>query len=103
MICFTNLVLLNLMVGCIVERIIVVAEEQEQEVSAFASESEQLEQTLSKLFSSSDLDASGDITFEEVRQMLDRQETAEILDVFGINILIPHDVLHTIMHLNQDG
>lgn len=103
LICFTNMVLLNLMVGCIVERIIVLAEEQEQEVSEFAAESQQLETTLGKLFSSSDLDASGDITYQEVRAMLDRESTAQILDTFGINISIPHDVLHTIMHLDRDG
>lgn len=101
-ICFTNLVLLNLMVGCIVERIIVVAQEQENEASEFTAESKQFKKTLNTLFQQSDMDNNGSITYQELKTMLERGTTKDIFDAFGLNIDIPPQVLYTIMHLNKD-
>lgn len=103
MIVLTNFALVNLMVGVIVERIINLSQEQETQLSSFLAESEQFRSTLSTLFQAADVDSSGDITREEVRDVLRKRETHEIMSAFGINLNIPPKTLHTIMDLERDG
>lgn len=103
MIILTNFMLVNLMVGVIVERIIHASMEQENQLASFVAESEQFRNTLQVLFQSADLDASGAVSRKEVRQLLDDPRTHEIMSAFGINLNIPPDTLHTIMDVNNDG
>eukprot|EP00931_Biecheleriopsis_adriatica_P060587 TRINITY_DN36394_c0_g1_i1.p1 TRINITY_DN36394_c0_g1~~TRINITY_DN36394_c0_g1_i1.p1 ORF type:complete len:626 (+),score=131.01 TRINITY_DN36394_c0_g1_i1:49-1926(+) len=99
----TNFCLVNLMIGVIVERIIRVAQEQEAEIASFVSESEQFKVTLRTLFDCADIDGSGEVTREEVRDLLNDTRTHDIMSAFGINVKMPPGVLHTIMDLNYDG
>jgi len=99
----TNFALVNLMVGVIVERIIHHSLEQENDLSAFVAESQQFHKTLETLFASGDLDQSGDVSVQEVRELLEDQRTREIMSAFGINLNIPATTLHTIMKLNIQG
>mmetsp|Transcript_18985 Transcript_18985/g.55041 ORF Transcript_18985/g.55041 Transcript_18985/m.55041 type:complete len:593 (+) Transcript_18985:296-2074(+) len=103
MIILTNFLLVNLMVGVIVERIIHASMEQENQLASFVAESEQFRNTLQALFDTADLDASGAISRKEVRQLLDDPRTHEIMSAFGINLDIPPETLHSIMDVNNDG
>lgn len=103
MIVLTNFCLVNLMIGVIVERIINVAQEQEQEIASFVSESEQFRMTLRTLFDCADIDGSGEVTREEVRRLLNDTRTHAIMSAFGINVKMPPAVLHTIMDISHDG
>eukprot|EP00746_Dinoflagellata_sp_MGD_P068392 gnl/MRDRNA2_/MRDRNA2_28157_c0_seq1.p1 gnl/MRDRNA2_/MRDRNA2_28157_c0~~gnl/MRDRNA2_/MRDRNA2_28157_c0_seq1.p1 ORF type:complete len:593 (-),score=103.51 gnl/MRDRNA2_/MRDRNA2_28157_c0_seq1:92-1789(-) len=99
----TNFVLVNLMVGIITENVCEAEREQDDALNSFAAESLVFRQTLQTLFNASDFDASGEITYDEVRELLKQKETIQIMGAFGLNIAIPPKTLHTIMHLNQDG
>lgn len=103
MITLTNFALVNLMVGVIVERIIHFSMEQENELSAFVAESEQFRITLNALFTESDVDKNGEVTKEEIRDLMEDQRTHEIMNAFGINLDIPTETLFTIMGLLDDG
>jgi len=103
MITLTNFALVNLMVGVIVERIITFSQEQEHELSAFVAESEQFRITLKSLFESSDYDQNGEVTKAEIRELMEKSETHEIMTAFGINLDIPAKTLHTIMDVADDG
>lgn len=101
MIVLTNFSLVNLMVGVIVERIIHNAAEQDSALSTFLDEAEQFKSTLQTLFEAADVDASGDVTKEEVRQLLNKRETHQIMRTFGINLQIPPSNLYQLMDLKQ--
>lgn len=103
MIVLTNFALVNLMVGVIVERIIFEQAEQENELVSFVAESKQFKDTLETLFLTSDYDLSGDVTKDEVRKLLKKQQTHEIFSAFGINLNIPEHTLHTIMGMKGEG
>lgn len=103
MIALTNFALVNLMVGIIVEGILRLSSEQESELQSFVAESEQFKSTLMNLFKHADIDSSGTVTREEVRELLHDRRTHDIMNAFGINLNIPPQTLHTIMDLNRDG
>jgi voltage-gated sodium channel len=103
MITLTNFALVNLMVGVIVERIIHFSLEQESELSAFVAESEQFRHTLNTLFQAADIDHNGEVTREEIRQLMEDKRTHEIMEAFGINLDIPPNTLFTIMDISTDG
>jgi len=103
MIIIMNFALVNLMVGVIVERIIRLNTEQENELASFVAESEQFRSTLQTLFDNADMDASGEVTKQEIRDLLNDARTHDIMNAFGINLNIPPETLHTIMDLHDDG
>jgi hypothetical protein len=103
MITLTNFALVNLMVGVIVERIIHFSMEQETELSAFVAESAQFRKTLEVLFYQADIDRNGEVTREELRELMKDPRIHEIMGAFGINLDIPQQTLFTIMELNSDG
>jgi len=78
-------------------------QEQEQEIASFVSESEQFKVTLRTLFDCADMDGSGEVTRQEVRELLKDRRTHAIMSAFGINVKMPPAVLHTIMDISHDG
>jgi len=100
---FTNFALVNLMVGVIVQRIIFLKGEQENELASFAAESEQFRMTLRTLFDSMELNFDNEVSTKDIRALLERKETHEIMSAFGINLFIPHSALHTVMDVAHEG
>lgn len=103
MIVLTNFCLVNLMVGVIVERIMNNAKAQETHLSSFMADLEQFRSTLRTLFEAADVDRSGDITRDEIRQLLSKNETNKIMGAFGVNLDVATPILHSIMEIDGDG
>mmetsp|Transcript_58556 Transcript_58556/g.117200 ORF Transcript_58556/g.117200 Transcript_58556/m.117200 type:complete len:639 (+) Transcript_58556:3-1919(+) len=100
---FTNFALVNLMVGVIVQRIILLSREQETELASFAAESDQFRITLQTLFNSMEFNPDNEVSRQDIRELMKRSETHEIMSAFGINLSIPVKTLYTIMDLDRDG
>lgn len=103
LIIITNFALVNMMVGVIAERIISQSLEADNELASFIAESEQFKLTLHSLFRKADMDSTGTLSKKEIRDLLDDATTHEIMNIFGINLSLPHNVLYTIMDIDHDG
>mmetsp|Transcript_121160 Transcript_121160/g.354078 ORF Transcript_121160/g.354078 Transcript_121160/m.354078 type:complete len:589 (-) Transcript_121160:54-1820(-) len=100
---FGNAALVNVMVGIIVEQVLKLSWEQEIRRASFSAAIEQLRNTIRTVFELADLDANGKLTKEELRLLLKDPWMREIMLAFGMNMHIPHDMIHTIMDLSGDG
>jgi len=101
MVVITNFAILNLMIGVICEKIL--SAEPDDSLAAFSEETAQFRETLQTLFNASDVDASGDVTRAELRDMLAKDRTRQILSAFGVNLNIPPHMLHKVMNLEGEG
>jgi len=94
---FLNFVMVNLMVGLIVQKTMQNTQDEEQRITSFVHEAEQFKRTLLTLFNEKDVDEDGYISVDELYKLMSDDTMTHIMATFGIKTDLPQEFMLQIL------